>query len=51
MKRLLDWLLGVAIVAIMLSAYAHMQANDEWADARRDAEVKAEIMELIDGMK
>ena len=51
MKRLLDWLLAIAGMAAFLATVAHVQAGDEWADARRDAEVRAEIMGLLRGME
>jgi len=51
MKRLLDWLLGIVGMAAFLATVAHVQAADEWADARRDREAKAEIMELLRGME
>jgi hypothetical protein len=51
MKRLLDWLLALAVVTVMLGAGANCVSNDEIADARRDREAAAEMKLLVDGMK
>jgi len=51
MKRLRDWLLGIVLMSAFLATVAHVQAADEWADARRDWEAAQEMKELIRGME
>jgi len=50
MKRLLDWLLGIVGMAIFLGLISHVQANDEWADARRAKDAAEEMKALIGGL-